>query len=329
MKVLITGGTGFIGSRLALRCLRGGDSVTVLGRERNPREAQNREMLEELGAEVAVSSVTSRESLPELLRGVDVVYHLAAAQHEANVPDSVFWDVNVAGTRNLLEASVEAGVKRFVHGSTIGVYGASLEGHINEQSSLRPDNIYGVTKLEGEKVVRSFADKLPVTVIRISETYGPGDFRLLKLFKGIARGIYFTIGRGENLHHLIYIDDLLDGFSLASTSPSAVGNVFVLAGKEPMTTNQMTAAIAAQFGKKAPAFHAPLFPFMALAVVAEGVCRPLRIQPPIHRRRMDFFRKSFVFSQENASKVLGFEPRVGFEQGVGKTIQWYEEMGYL
>lgn len=329
MKVLITGGTGFIGSRLALKCLDGGDDVRVLGRANNSREAQNAKLLEEKGAEVELCSVTDRERLLELLKGIDVVYHLAAAQHEANVPDRVFWDVNVTGTRNMVEAALEAGVKRFVHGSTIGVYGASLDGRINEWSPLRPNNIYGVTKLEGEKVVRSFQEQLPVTIIRISETYGPGDLRLLKLFKGIKKGIFFIIGKGENLHHLLYIDDLLDGLSLAATSPSAVGNVFVLAGKEALTTNDMTATIAEQLGKKVPAFHSPLFIFMTLAFIMEGVFRPLRIQPPLHRRRMDFFRKSFVFSQENASETLGFEPKVGFGQGVMKTVRWYEDMGYL
>ena len=151
----------------------------------------------------------------------------------------------------------------------------------------------------------------------------------MKLFKGIKKGIFFTIGKGENLHHLIYIDDLLEGFSLAANLPSAVGNMLVLAGKEPTTTNEMIATIATQLGRKVPAFHAPLFPFLALAVVVEGLFRPLRIQPPLHRRRMDFFRKSFVFSREKASKVLGFEPRVGFEQGVKETIRWYGDMGYL
>lgn len=329
MKVLITGGTGFIGSRLALKCLEKGDSVTVLGRENNSGEARNRKELEERGAKVELCSVTERERLGELLHGVEVVYHLAAAQHEANVPDKVFWDVNVNGTRNMLDASLQAGVKRFVHGSTIGVYGTSLNGRIDEQSPLRPSNIYGVTKLEGEKVVQSFQERLPVTIIRISETYGPGDFRLLKLFKGIKKGVFFIVGKGENLHHLIYIDDLLDGLFLAAASPTAVGKVFVLAGKEPITTNQMTATIATQFDRKMPWFHAPLPLFMGLAVVAEGVFRPLRIQPPLHRRRMDFFRKSFVFSNDNAFRLLGFQPTVSFDQGVAETIQWYELRGYL
>jgi len=164
----------------------------------------------------------------------------------------------------MLEASVNAGVKRFVHGSSIGVYGSSLEGDIDERSPLMPNNIYGVTKLEGERLVLSFQDKLPVIIIRISETYGPGDHRLLKLFKGIKKNIFLMIGNGENLHHLIFIDDLIEGLFLAATSKQAIGEIFVIAGKEPLTTNVMVAEIANQLGTTIPRFHAPLCLFLAL-----------------------------------------------------------------
>ena len=328
MRVLITGGTGFIGSNLALKCLKNGDIVRVLGQENNPAEAENRKMIEEKGAEVLLTSVTDREKVFSLLQGIDLVYHLAAAQHEANVPDQVFWDVNVTGTKNILEASIHAGVKCFVHGSTIGVYGFALEGHVDEQSPLKPDNIYGVTKLEGEKVVYSFKDKLPFVIIRISETYGPGDRRLLKLFKGIKKNAFFMIGKGENIHHLIYIDDLIDGL-FAATSKEAIGEVFVLAGKDAVTTNEMIQKIAQAFGTKMPRFRMPLLPFELIAAVMETILRPLGIQPPLHRRRMNFFKKSFLFSLEKASKILNFNPKISFENGVDQTARWYEQKGYL
>lgn len=329
MNVFISGGTGFIGSRLALKCLEKGDSVKVLGQENNPAEAANKQLIEAEGAEVILASVTDRERLFELLQRVDLVFHLAAAQHEANVPDQVFWDVNVTGTKNILEASVNAGVKRFIHGSTIGVYGSTLEGNVDEQSPLKPDNIYGITKLEGEKLVLSFRDELPVVIIRISETYGPGDRRLLKLFKAIKKNLFFMIGNGENIHHLIYVDDLIQGLFLAATTKEAVENVFVLAGKEPLTTTEMVQVIAQELGTSVPKFRAPFFPFLLLAIMMEKVLRPLGIQPPLHRRRLDFFKKGFLFSQEKSLKTLGFVPQFSYRQGVSETAQWYTEMGYL
>jgi dihydroflavonol-4-reductase len=329
VNVLITGGTGFIGSRLGLRCLAGGHSVRILGQENTPAESANRKLLEEKGARILLASVTQEELLPELLQGIDVVYHLAAAQHEVNVPDQRFRDVNVAGTANLLESSATAGVKRFVHGSTIGVYGAAMEGLIDENSSRDPDNIYGKTKLEGENVVLSFKEKLPVVIIRIPETYGPGDRRLLKLFKAIQKGVFIMIGDGKNLHHPIYIDDLVDALFLAAEHPDAVGDIYVVAGKEPITTNEMVAEITRQVGGNIPGFRLPLSPLLILAAVVEKTLQPFGIKPPIHRRRMDFFRKSYAFSQGKAEKILGFRPKVPFSEGIASTAAWYRGMNLL
>jgi nucleoside-diphosphate-sugar epimerase len=327
MNVLITGGTGFIGSRLALKCLEKGHSVTVLGQENTAAETGNKRLLESKGIKVVLASVTGN-ALQEL-KDFTVVYHLAAAQHEMNVPDQKFWDVNVNGTQKVMEFAAKNGVRRFVHGSTIGVYGAALAGEIDEQSTVRPDNIYGVTKLEGERIALSFRDKLPVTVVRISETYGPGDHRLIKLFKAIKKNAFFIIGAGTNKHHPIYIDDLTDALLLAALAETAEGQVFVLPGKDIVTTNEMVAIIAAQLGAKTPRFHAPLLPFDALAILLETTLRPLKIQPPLHPRRLDFFKKSFALSAKKAGTVLGFAPKVSFPEGVAETIKWYGAMGYL
>lgn len=328
MNILITGGTGFIGSRLAQRCREQGHGVLVLGQENTPAEATNRQMLEEMGVRIALGSVTENPSLPGLFEGIDVVFHLAATQHEMNVQDQKFWDVNVTGTKNVLEASLAAGVSRVVHGSTIGVYG-SPSGVIDESTPTQPDNIYGVTKLEGERLALSYADRLGVVVIRIPEVYGPGDRRLVKLFKPISRNAFFVIGNGENVHHLIFVDDLVDGLLQAALHPETTGQIFLLAGKEPVTTDEMVAAIAEQFGVRMPRFHAPMLPFLIIATVLEVTLRPLGIQPPLHRRRLDFFRKSFTLSAESAKRNFGFDPQVDFAQGAKVTADFYREMGYL
>lgn len=329
MKVLITGGTGFIGSRLALQYLARGDIVRVLGQENTPAEVNNRKLIESEGAEVLLAGVTDRDKVFEAAMDIDVVFHLAAAQHEANVPDQHFWDVNVTGTRNVLDVSVSAGVQRLVHGSTIGVYGSALSGTLDEQSPLAPDNIYGVTKLEGEQLALSYQDRLPVVVVRISETYGPGDWRLLKLFRAIKKRTFFMIGNGNNLHHPIYIDDLVQGFQLAATKEKALGKTFVLPGREPVTTADMVTTIANELGTTVRGWRVPLLPFHVAAVMAARTLGPVGVQPPLHPRRLDFFRKSFVFSAERASKTLEFAPKSTFADGVGETARWYSEMGYL
>jgi nucleoside-diphosphate-sugar epimerase len=329
MKIVITGGTGFIGSRLALACHRQGHAVRVLGLANNSWEADTRRLLENEGIEAADGAVTDRQRMFELLEGADIVFHLAAAQHEANVPDQRFWDVNVIGTRNVLDAAVAAGAKRFVHGSTIGVYGSATDCALSEGSPLRPDNIYGVTKLEGEELALSFKDRLPVTVVRISETYGPGDRRLLKLFKSAKRKAVLLLGDGKNVHHPIYIQDLIDGLLLAAACETAIGKVFVLAGKEPVSTKTMMEVIAENMGDGAHMVRVPLTPFLAAATIMSKTLGPLGIQPPLHPRRMDFFRKSFYLSGDLARETLGFAPRHSFTEGVRETARWYKEMGYI
>ncbi len=329
LTTLITGGTGFIGSRLALACAERGENVRVFAQRNTPAERQNCQQLEQHGITIVEGSVTDPDAVARACDGVDVIYHLAAAQHEANVPDKHYYDVNVEGTRNMLQAAVEKGVGRFVHGSTIGVYGIANNGPVRDDSPLQPDNIYGITKLEGEKVVRQFFDKLPIAIVRISETYGPGDRRLLKLFHGIQKGRFFHIGDGRNMHHLVYIDDLLEGLQLAATEGAAVGKTFVLAGPKAVTTEEMIRCVCRAANVSAPRLRIPLWPLMTTAVVMEGVMRPLGIQPPLHRRRMNFFVKSFQFSCDDARQLLRYEPRVNVEEGIRRTHEWYQEMNLL
>ncbi len=329
MKVLITGGTGFIGSQLALRCLERGNAVRVFGQLNTPAETENARMIEEKGADLILGSMTDIEKLDETVQGMNIVFHLAAAQHEVNVPDLVFWDINVKGTQAILDASIRAGVRRFVHGSTIGVYGSALSGMMDENSPLKPDNLYGKTKLAGEQAVIAAKDQLSVAVIRISETYGPGDRRLLKLFKGIKKRMFFIAGSGDNIHHLIYIQDLIDGFLLAADESKNAGEIFVLAGREPLTTTEMVHTIADVLGQPPPKLKLPLFPFLIMATVMEKAFKPFGIQPPLHRRRMDFFIKSFLFSQKKAAEQLDFTPKFSFHQGVSETADWYKQRQLL
>jgi 2-polyprenyl-3-methyl-5-hydroxy-6-metoxy-1,4-benzoquinol methylase len=137
------------------------------------------------------------------------------------------------------------------------------------------------------------------------------------------------IGDGNNLHHLIYVDDLLHGLMLCATHEQANGQIFVLAGKEPVTTRDMVQSIANELRAKTLPFRVPLSLMYPAATMVEAVAKPLKIQPPLHRRRLDFFKKTFVFSHEQASQLLDFAPRYNFVDGVRETARWYTEMGLL
>ena len=328
LGILITGGTGFIGSRLALHARSMGHRPVVLGLVRNPAEEAN---LRELrAASIAVEHVDiGGDGIPErLFDGIDAVVHLAAAQHEMNIPDARFREVNVEGTGRLLEAARAAGVGRFVYGSTIGVYGHH-RGIADEETPPAPDNIYGRTKLEAERLVLATREGIAVTAVRIAETYGPGDWRLLKMFRAVQKGRFPLIGSGRNVHHPIYVDDLVRGLLTLCRHPAAVGELFVMAGPEAVTTAQMIEAVAAALHRSRTGPRLPLWPFLLAATAMEAVLRPLGIQPPLHRRRLDFFTKSFALRTEKARRLLGWEPGIGFAEGARRTAAWYHEHGLL
>ncbi len=328
-RLYLTGGSGFIGCQLAQYARQKGYAVTATSAVNNEAERRRIELLARGGIPVAIVSFEDRTALLDSLRGQHVVIHLAAAQHEAHEPESYFHRVNVEGTRRLLEAAANAGVRRFVYGSTIGVYGSAGGGELDESSPLSPDNRYGRTKAEAEAVVRAFADLFETCIIRISETYGPADLRLLKLFRAIERGRYATLGRGRNEHQPIYVDDLCEGLVRAATAPHAVGETIVLAGAERVTTNAIVALICAAVGRSRLPPRVPLWPFVLAAEVFEATLKPLGVKPPLNRRRLDFFRKSFRFSTAKARALLGFNPSVAFAEGARRTAEWYRSEGLL
>ncbi len=329
MRLLVTGGTGFIGSRLALAARSQGHSLVIAGQLNTEPERVRAQELSAAALSIEQGPLQDPQFARRLVAGCDAVIHLAAAQHESNVADDYFFDVNVTGTRTLIEAAKLAGVRRFVYGSTIGVYGEYSGQPLDENTPPRPMNVYGRSKLQAEEVVKSYTPQLETCIVRISETYGPGDFRLLKLFRALDRGRFLIIGNGLNRRQAIYVDDLVRGLLLTAVSPAAVGETFVMAGQETMTTRQMVEQVSNALGRRAPRSRVPLWPFLAAAVVLERTLTPLGVSPPLHRRRLDFFRKSFVFSSTKARTVLDFTPTVPFAAGAAETARWYREKGYL
>jgi dihydroflavonol-4-reductase len=327
--MLITGGTGFIGSRLALAARSAGHDIVIAGQLNSDAERSRAQELAAAGVRIDTGPLQDAGYARRIADGREVVIHLAAAQHEANVADAYFFDVNVNGTQTLLDACKSAGVRRFVYGSTIGVYGDSCGSVLDETTPPSPVNVYGRSKLRAEEVVSSHRQDLETSIVRISETYGPGDFRLLKLFRALDRGRFFIIGSGMNRRQVIHVQDLARGLMLAATSRAAIGETFVMAGAEIMTTRDMVQQVATALGRSGPSWRAPMWPFLAAAFFFERTLTPLGIQPPLHRRRLDFFRKSFVFSTSKAQQLLGFRPTLSFADGAAETAKWYRQQGYL
>jgi nucleoside-diphosphate-sugar epimerase len=328
--VLVTGATGFTGGHLAATLARRGNDVRALVRARSLERFRSSEAAA-AGAAAAEGDLTDAAAVVRAAEGVEVVYHIAATYREAGQPDAAYRAVNVGGTRNVLEAAVQAGARRVVHCSTGGVHGHIAHPPATEEAPFSPGDIYQETKLEAETLARDFGRSrgLEVVVARPIGIHGPGDLRFLKMFRGIARGRFPVLGKGDVFYHLTYIDDLVEGFRLCGEVRRAAGRTYILAGPEYTTLNELVELIAFELGVAPPRWHLPVWPFWTAGLLCEMVCVPLRVDPPLYRRRVEFYTKSRAFDTTRARTELGFQPQVSLKEGIHRTARWYRERGLL
>jgi nucleoside-diphosphate-sugar epimerase len=324
--VALTGASGYTGGRL-LQALRDrGDEVAVLVRPKSLSST-----LAERASTIVEGDLSDGAAVDRLVAGRDAVLHVAAVYRTAGHPDDYYREVNVRGTERLLEAAARHGVRRFVHTSTVGVHGHVERPPADETAPLAPGDIYQETKAEAETLALRYhrTRGVPVAVVRPGAIYGPGETRLLKLFRSIARGRYAVVGSGRTFYHPVFIDDLVAGFLLALDRPEAPGEAFLICGPSYVSQDDLAALVAKHTGGRVLPFHVPARPIQWLGDLVEAVCVPLGIEPPLHRRRVDFWTKSRAFSIEKARRLLGYEPRTDLERGIAITAAWYRQAGWL
>lgn len=323
--MLVTGATGFTGGHLARHLRARGYDVRLLVRE--PARAASLGS----GFDIVQGDLTDRDALARACEGREVVYNIAALYRQAGLPKERYHDVNARAVGWLIETAAAAGARRVVHCSTVGVHGDVEHPPANEDAPLRPGDVYQWTKLDGESIARQTAGRvgLELVIARPTGIYGPGDRRLLKLFKGVATGRFVMLGRGDIFYHLTYIDDLCEGFRLCGEVPQAAGRVYILAGGEVTTLKELVARIAGVAGVTPPRRSLPVWPVWTVGAIVEGVCAVLKVEPPIYRRRVDFFTKSRAFDITRARAELGYAPQVGLEEGIRRTLDWYREYKWL
>jgi nucleoside-diphosphate-sugar epimerase len=324
MKILVTGASGFTGSHLANALVQRGHEVYGFVRPTSNVSALSP------GVHLVRGDLANKSDVDEAIRGTDMVYHIAACYREPGVPDQMYFDVNVTGTRHVAEACLKFGIKRMVHCSTIGVHGHVDHPPANEGSPFKPGDDYQRTKLEAEQLVRHLMQAgLPATIFRPTGIYGPGDKRFLKLFRAIKKGIFIMFGDGNTLYHFIFIDDLIRGIIICGEDPKALGKTYIIAGEKAATLNEITAIIAHIIGVKKPKWRLPFWLLWQASVICESVCKPFRVNPPLFRRRADFFRKSRSFDASQIRLDLQFQPNITLEEGLQKTADWYKANNFL
>jgi nucleoside-diphosphate-sugar epimerase len=323
---LVTGATGFTGSHLVRRLAeRAEDAIVAL-----VRASSDTTELEALGVECRQTDIRDYDSVRRNFGEPRRVFHVAAAFRTEHADQDEFRRVNVDATRHLLRCAESTGVERFVHCSTVGVQGEIDDPPADEEYRFNPGDHYQETKLEGELLARSAAERgVPVSIVRPVGIYGPGDRRFLKLFRPVSRGRFVMIGNGEVLYHLTYVDDLVEGILLAASRPEAVGEAFTIGGPRYTTLNDLVALIAEVVGTRPPRLRIPYAPVHLASVLCERLCRPVGLAPPLYPRRVEFFSKDRAFDISKARRLLGYEPRVDLREGLRRTAEWYRSEGLL
>ena len=324
--ILVTGASGFVGEHM-VRLLRNKD-LPVRAMVRDKAKATN---LEAMGAKITVADLGDEQSIREAVQGVETIYHIASIFRQAGLPDQTFHDINRDGVRRLFDAAIDAGVERIIHCSTVGVLGHIANPPGTEETPHNPGDIYQRTKLEGEELAMQYytSGKMRGAVIRPAMIYGPGDTRTLKLFRMIKKKIFFYVGKGQCSVHFIDVRDLVQAFYLAMNKTDINAELYIISGEKAVPLQYMANQVAELLGVRPPWLHLPVKPMQWLGDICEAICTPLHIQPPIYRRRVDFYTKSRHFDSSKAHRDLGFVPAQTFEKELAEIIGWYKNNNWL
>jgi nucleoside-diphosphate-sugar epimerase len=322
---LITGATGFIGSHLATRLLREGHEVRVLCRKESTKK-----LLPEIAgrAKTAVGDLKDRESLDHAVEGATHVYHCAGQVADWG-DDAEFNAANIQGTSWLLESASRHKVTRFVHLSSIAVFGVPSPAKFDDSTpygaGLDP---YSRTKIEGEKLALSaYREKgVPVTVLRPAVVYGPRSTWLEEPLRMIERGKMFLLDRGRGTCHPCYIENLIDAMLLVAEHPQAVGQAYIIADDHSVPFSHYFQGVARLAGKGPITKSIPLAVARAMATTFEATARLTRSQtrPLLTHAAIDMVCTQSQMSMEKIRRELGFRPRYRFDEAIAELRSIYQ-----
>lgn len=326
MRILLTGGTGFIGSHLVEALTACGDVICLV------RKTSDTECLKKLGVELVYGDLTDPQSLEKAARNADVVYHLGAYYTFHGVWDT-YYRTNVLGTQHLLEACEN--IEQFIYCSTTEAVGPVKVAPASETYPCKPVYDYGKSKLMAEQLIQEKIEKgFPATILRPVGVYGPRCVNDVSYYFMIhlARNSFltrFVSGSGENLVDFVFVKDVVQGFVKASTK-KAVGKTYFISSQSPLTYNEAYKIVCTLLGRDPPHIHVP--PFLAKAAVA-----PLELVYKVagkedfmvHVSTVDATQSDRAYSWEKAHKDFGYNPEYTFEEGAKITLKWYKDNNYI
>ena len=323
---LVTGATGFIGGRLAKRLVQEGYSVRCL-----VRASSDTSLLDELDVQIAVGDLTRARSLARAVEGCHYVFHCGALVSDWATTEEIV-RTNVEGTRNLLEVSVGAPVRRFIHFSTTDVYGYPDGAAIDEAyTATRFRNWYAQTKLDAEAEVRRVerTDALDAVILRPATVYGPGSTDVIgEIARAIQGRHMLLVDGGRAVAGLCYVDNLMDAAVLALRHEAAPGHAFNVSDGLGITWREFTDDLAEGLGCSKARWSVPYWLASGVGFSLEHGYRLLRktiglnAPPLLSRQAVQVLGRNQDFSTRNVREILGWEPRVDYAAGLQATLAW-------
>jgi nucleoside-diphosphate-sugar epimerase len=324
MKTFVTGANGFIGSNLVKCLLSRGHEVKGL-----VLHGTDIKSIENTGCEIIYGDIRRVSEFEKHLEGVDVVFHLAAKVSDWGKWKD-FYEINVEGSKSLVESCVRKGVRKFVFISSLAVH--KPRGYENGDESAPRDNRnfpYALSKIMVEEFLEECHEKgrIETTIIRPGVfPFGPEDMTsFYKIARAMEKGLFGYVNGGKALLCTAYVENLVYGISLAGEKNEANGKVYVIGDNVKIRWRELTEIFAKHLNVPPPKISLPYFLAKGLAMLMEGLYKTFSIDspPPLTNYRVSLIAKDFFFSSERAMKELGYLPQVSIEEGVKRTVEWF------
>jgi nucleoside-diphosphate-sugar epimerase len=326
VKTLITGATGFIGKHLVKTLVEQGRDVRCL-----VRKTSDTQYLKRLGVELFYGDLLNRDSLKNIVKGVNIVHHLAGEVYSPRSDD--YFKINVKGTKNLLEACPPENIERFIFLSSIQATGPNRKQGIllNERSTCKPITSYGKSKREAEQLIykRYKASAFPVVIIRAPMVYGPGSLkcRSAALFQRINKGTFRLIGKDDHLISTCYIDNLIHGISLAEKHKNAIGKTYFIADQKAHTLLELSNTIAKELTVKLPIGRVPASVAYLITMLLLLPNKMLNFSRLFSWDTMKEITNDWACKISFIESDLGYKPSIDFNEGVRTTALWFKKIG--
>lgn len=325
-KILVTGASGFIGSHLVRANIEKGNLVRALVLPDDSGEPA----LKSQGVEIITGDIRDQEAVRGAVQGMDIIFHCAAVVTDW-ASKKLFKEVTVQGTENICQAALEANVYRLVDMSTNDVFGTDESIIIDENCELQPwGEPYPDSKIEAEKISWRYHKErgLPVTMIYPCWVYGEGDQTFVPLLADaiIKRELIFW--RKDVLVWPTYIENLVDLLMLIAEDDRAIGNGFLVHDGESVTLQEFCSGIARELGVRPITTHIPYFAAYGASVVMELIWKVLRkeTRPLLTTYTVKNLGSRLRFSIQKAKLELGWKPRISYNEGFGRTMEWLKTL---